>query len=282
MVTHESTRTFTPERLRVLVACILTKRDPPKSRSNLFSLAGREVQQTLPPTFLFLQSSVFKEQTSQTRCRGPLRFWLRGRSSVAHAALLNFAEGSFRSELLRRQRRAALVCEAYIVGGPSGCQQPNSSFLNFLRRSPADATSHAGLRPCRWKDSSFRRFRSAGTAFFAPRCPRFALAEDVRQRARRGPPTRARAFLMWFRYRSGRGARCCLASPAALVRLAPRIWLPSTAIRPHCRPITVRDGLLRARRTSRAALVLARRRAGSAKRRFVDLRGMTGNCLGQQ
>jgi hypothetical protein len=89
---------------------------------------------TLPPTFLFLQYSVFKEQTSQTRCRGPLRFWLRGLSSVAHAALLNFAEGRFRSELLRRQRRAALVGEAYIVGGRPKCQQRFRSFLNFLRR----------------------------------------------------------------------------------------------------------------------------------------------------
>jgi hypothetical protein len=146
LVTHESTRTFTPERLRALVACILTKRDPPKSRSNLLPLAGREVQQTLPPTFLFLQSSIFKEQTSQTRCRGPLRFWLRGRSSVAHAALLNFAEGSFRSELLRRQRRAALVVEAYIVGTPPKCQQRFWRFLNFLRQPTNDATSRTALR----------------------------------------------------------------------------------------------------------------------------------------
>ncbi len=259
MVTHESTRTFTPERLRAPVVCILTKRDPPKSRSNLFLLADPEVQQTLPPTFLFLQSSIFKEQTSQTRCRGPLRFWLRGRSSVAHAALLNFAEGSFRSELLRRQRRAALVCEAYIVGGPSECQQPNSSFLNFLRRSAADAASRAGLRPCRWKDSSFRRFPSAGAASF---CPRFAPAEHVRRRARRHP-LRGRALSLygsdiWFRYRPGRGARCRLARGAAFVRLAPRIRLPSPVTRPHCRPIAVRDGLLRARRTNRTALVFAR------------------------
>jgi len=168
MVTHESTRTFTPECLRILVACILTKRDPPKSRSNLFPLAGREVQQTLPPTFLFLQSSIFKEQTSQTRCRGPLRFWLRGRSSVAYAALFLISPRAFRSELLRRQRRAALVVEAYIVGRPSKCQQPNSSFLNFLRRSPDDATSPAGLRACRCNDSSFRPRRCVAAGGFAP------------------------------------------------------------------------------------------------------------------
>ena len=122
LVTHESTRTFTPRCFHILVDFILTKRDPPKSRSNIAPLAGCVFSRTLPPTFLFLQYSVFKEQTPQTRCRGPIRFWLLARSSVAHAALLNFSEGRFRSELLRRQRRAALVGEAYIVGGPSKCQ----------------------------------------------------------------------------------------------------------------------------------------------------------------
>ena len=107
------------------------------------SLAGQGVQQTLPPTFLFLQYSVFKEQTPQTRYRGPLRFWLRGRSSVAHAALLNYSEGSLRSELLRRQRRAALVGEAYIVGGPPKCQHRFRTFLNFLRQLAARRS-----RPC--------------------------------------------------------------------------------------------------------------------------------------
>ena len=86
---------------------------------------------TLPPTFLFLQYSIFKEQTSQTRCRGPVRFWLRARSSVAHAALLiSYHKG----ELLCRQRRAALVGEAYIVGAPPKCQQAIRTFLNFLRQ----------------------------------------------------------------------------------------------------------------------------------------------------
>ena len=101
---------------------------------------------TLPPTFLFLQYSIFKEQTLQTQCRGPLRFWLRGLSSVAHAALLNFAEGRFRSELLRRQRRAALVVEAYIVGGRPKCQQRFRTFLNFLRRKLGRCFSVADCR----------------------------------------------------------------------------------------------------------------------------------------
>ena len=102
---------------------------------------------TLPPTFLFLQYSIFKEQTPQTRCRGPLRFWLRGRSSVAHAALLNFSEGRFRSELLRRQRRAALVGEAYIVGDPSNCQQRFRTFLNFLRQLSRGPFGRWVMRP---------------------------------------------------------------------------------------------------------------------------------------
>ncbi len=42
--------------------------------------------------------------------------------------------GNLRSELLGRQRRAALVGEAYIVGGPSKCQHRIRTFLNFLRQ----------------------------------------------------------------------------------------------------------------------------------------------------
>lgn len=61
----------------------------------------------------------------------PFRLRLRGLSSVAHAALLNFAEGRSRSELLYRQRRAALVREAYIVATHSHCQLPRSLFFDF-------------------------------------------------------------------------------------------------------------------------------------------------------
>ena len=87
----------------------------------------------MPPTFLFLQYSIVKEPIPQTRYRGPLRFWLRGRQSVAHAALLEFDKGRLRSELLGRQRRAALVGEAYIVGASPKCQHRFRCFLNFLR-----------------------------------------------------------------------------------------------------------------------------------------------------
>ena len=130
----ELTRTFTPRHSRVLVDFILSKRVRQSLVRTFYPWRDKRFSRTLPPTFLFLHYSIFKEQTPQTQCRDPLRFWLRGRSSVAHAALLNFAEGRFRSELLRRQRRAALVGEAYIVGGRSKCQHRFRTFLNFLRR----------------------------------------------------------------------------------------------------------------------------------------------------
>ena len=64
----------------------------------------------------------------------PVTPWLRGRPSVAYAALLNSHKGFLRSKLLRRQRRTALVREAYIVATNQNCQQPADMFLNFLRQ----------------------------------------------------------------------------------------------------------------------------------------------------
>ncbi|SDL40608.1 hypothetical protein SAMN05428953_1361, partial [Mesorhizobium muleiense] len=83
------------------------------------------------PRFSFFNIQLSK---NRHRRRGVVARTLvaRGRSSVAHAALLNFAEGRSRSELLRRQRRAALVGEAYIVGAHPKCQQ---RFQSFLRRT---------------------------------------------------------------------------------------------------------------------------------------------------
>ncbi len=105
---------------------------------------GMRVQQTLPPTFLFLQYSVFKDPTPQTRFRGPFAFWLRGLFECRSRGSLEFSQpGLLRSELLRRQRRAALVGEAYIVGGLSECQQRSRSFLNFLRHARTSP-----FRPC--------------------------------------------------------------------------------------------------------------------------------------
>ena len=134
LVTHESTRTFTPRQLNALVD--LFSRNVIRQslvRTN-YPWRSKRLSRTLPPTFLFLHYSIFKEQTPQTQCRGPLRLWLRGRPSVAYAALLNFAEGSLRSKLLRRQRRTALVREAYIVATSANCQHTNPKFLNFLRQ----------------------------------------------------------------------------------------------------------------------------------------------------
>jgi len=132
LVTHESTRTFTPRQLNALVD--LFSRNVIRQslvRTN-YPWRSKRLSRTLPPTFLFLHYSIFKEQTPQTQCRGPLRLWLRGRPSVAYAALLNFAEGSLRSKLLRRQRRTALVREAYIVATNENCQHTSPKFFRFL------------------------------------------------------------------------------------------------------------------------------------------------------
>jgi hypothetical protein len=171
------TRTFTPRHLRILVDFILSKRVRQSLVRTFYPWRDKRFSRTLPPTFLFLKYSIFKEQTSQTRCRGPLRFWLRGLLSVAHAALLNFAEGRFRSELLRRQRRAALVVEAYIVGGRSKCQQRFRTFLNFLRRKSRNPLSIADCRCGMWI-SAFSQ------AAMEPYCRRIAVRH---QSQRRGP-----------------------------------------------------------------------------------------------
>lgn len=61
---------------------------------------------TLPPTFLFLQYSIVKEQTSQTRCRGPVRICAFGPVECRSRGSLDFVQLSkHRSELLRRQQR---------------------------------------------------------------------------------------------------------------------------------------------------------------------------------
>jgi hypothetical protein len=131
LVTHESTRTFTP--VRFLERCnFLSKRDPPKSRIGTdcpFGLSSSA--STLPPTFLFLQYSIVKDQTQRTQCLGPVHLRLRARSSVAHAALLIWHQQGRTLEppAARRPR-----CGAYIGGAPSPCQHRFRSFLNFLRR----------------------------------------------------------------------------------------------------------------------------------------------------
>ena len=99
------------------------------------SLAGRGVPQDSAAHVSL--SSIFNFQRTDTCKRsvvGQSAFALRARSSVAYAALCDFVEGSVRSELLGRQRRAALVCEAVYTGGPRMSQRRFSTFLNFLRQ----------------------------------------------------------------------------------------------------------------------------------------------------
>lgn len=122
------------------------------------------VQQTLPPTFLFLQYSIFKEPTPQTQCRGPCRFWLRpGRVSLTRLSWIS-SRAISRSELLGRQRRAALVGEAYIVGGLSGCQHRIRSFLNFLRRFLRTQGKLSSLPPDQPRNPFERRHVEAASA----------------------------------------------------------------------------------------------------------------------
>lgn len=179
MVTHESTRTFTPERLRVPVVSILTKRDPPKSRSNRQAPFGARgsadsaAHASLSSIFNFQRTDIADAMSwavtllasgpAECRSRGSLEFF----SQLPRHSEANFLVAS---------SVAAVVGEAYIVGGPSECQQRFSSFLNFLRRSAADARSHAGLRACRWKDSSFSRSRRRFLRFVAPCGTRFRPA----------------------------------------------------------------------------------------------------------
>ena len=60
---------------------------------------------------------------------GPSECRLRGSLDFVSRGLL-------RSELLGRQRRAALVVEAYIVATPPNCQPDSATYLNFLRHRP--------------------------------------------------------------------------------------------------------------------------------------------------
>src|SRR5690606_36894340 len=79
---------------------------------------------TLPPTFLFLHYSIFKERTSQTRCLGLSGFGFspvecRSRGSLDFVQLSRNSEANF----FVSSSVAAVVGEAYIGGEPSECQQ---------------------------------------------------------------------------------------------------------------------------------------------------------------
>jgi len=124
----ELTRTFTPRRDHLAITSVLVDLFSQKRvrqslvRTNFtqdLSPKLRGSSRTLPPTFLFLQSSIVKEQTShQTQCRGSVALSFRpSRVSLTRLSWIRSTRDrrSFRrSELRGRQRRAALVVEAYI------------------------------------------------------------------------------------------------------------------------------------------------------------------------
>lgn len=96
---------------------------------------------TLPPTFLFLQYSIVKEQTPSRRGVGAWPLSPSDPVECRSRGSLEFDQPGCRrsflgSELRGRQRRAALVVEAYIVATPSNCQRPFLTFANFLRQKP--------------------------------------------------------------------------------------------------------------------------------------------------
>ncbi len=106
----------------------LSKRDPPKS------LKTQSPKEPGPaslcrPRFSFF--SIFNCQRSDVTdaTSGPSAFRLRARSSVAHAALYDFPN---KAEPQRRQRRAALVGEAYIGRTQFDCQRGICKFCEFL------------------------------------------------------------------------------------------------------------------------------------------------------
>jgi hypothetical protein len=104
LVTLELTRTFTPRHLRALVDLFSQNVSAKVSFEPSRPWRDMGFSRTLPPTFLFLQSSIVKEPTSQTRCRGPIAFG-SGPVECRSRGSLGFHKG----ELFCRQRRAALV-----------------------------------------------------------------------------------------------------------------------------------------------------------------------------
>lgn len=118
---------------------------PPKSRLEpSHPWRGEGFRRTLPPTFLFLQYSIVKEPTSQTRSCGPGCICAWGPVECRSRGSLDFVT---QGRTLLRQRRAALVVEAYIVGRASNCQQGFGTFLNYLRQRTADPSGRCVTDP---------------------------------------------------------------------------------------------------------------------------------------
>ena len=103
-------------------------------------------REPLPPTFLFLPSSLVKDQTT-FRCLRAKAIWLQPfRVSLARLSVwIN------ESKLSYRQRRRRPRCEAYIVASPSRCQRVFLNFFEFFA-APAD----------RLVNRARRRFPSSG------------------------------------------------------------------------------------------------------------------------
>ena len=91
---------------------------------------------TLPPTFLFLQSSVFKEQTSHAQCHGLHRFWLQAFECRSRGSL-DFVQLSRNSRANSGvvSSGAAVVGEAYIDPTIQPCQHNFANYSNFLPQS---------------------------------------------------------------------------------------------------------------------------------------------------
>ena len=119
--------------------------------SNHNSLAGKVALQdsaayvSLSSIFNFQRTDIANAMswTSQLAASGPVECRYQ-------AALLNFAEGRSRSELLRRQRRTALVREVVYSHITQTRQQPNSSFVKLLLHvTEARTDRHHAIQPAR-------------------------------------------------------------------------------------------------------------------------------------
>ena len=83
------------------------------------------------PRFSFFSIQFSKNRHRRRDVVGRFAFGFGpNRVSLTRLSGISFHKG----ELSGRQRRAALVGEAYIVGGPSNCQHRFRTFLNFLRQ----------------------------------------------------------------------------------------------------------------------------------------------------
>jgi hypothetical protein len=126
LVTHESTRTFTPHRLHD-AGNFLSKREPPKSRSNRHIPGGMRVQQDSAAHVSL--SSIFSCQRSDITdaISWACCFWL-GPGRVSLTRLSWISQGrTFLSPAARRPR-----CGAYIVGAHFRCQHRSRSFFEIF------------------------------------------------------------------------------------------------------------------------------------------------------